>query len=57
MSQTPEELEAEVELQREQLGETVDQLAAKLDVKTQAQARVHEIADRATTDTGGKKPP
>ena len=51
-SQTPEQLEAEIAVQREQLAETVDQLAAKLDVKSQAQQKVAAIRESATTDTG-----
>ena len=51
-SQTPEQLEAEIAVQREQLAETVDQLAAKLDVKSQAQQKVAAIKESATTDTG-----
>ena len=40
MSQpTPEQLEAEIEVQRAQLADTVDQLTQKLDVKAQAKAR------------------
>jgi len=39
-AQTPEEIEAEIEVQREQLAETIDALSAKLDVKSQAQAKV-----------------
>jgi len=50
--QTPEQLEAEIAVQREQLAETVDQLAAKLDVKSQAQQKVAALKDSATTDTG-----
>ncbi len=54
--QTPEELQAEIEQKREQLAGTLDALAAKLDVKTQAQAKVAEVKgqvkDRATTETG-----
>jgi Protein of unknown function (DUF3618) len=38
--QTPEEIEAEIELKREQLAGTIDALSAKLDVKSQAQAKV-----------------
>jgi hypothetical protein len=38
--QTPEEIEAEIELKREQLAGTIDALATKLDVKSQAQAKV-----------------
>ena len=37
-SPTPEQLEAEIEVQRDQLADTVDQLAQKLDVKAQAKA-------------------
>ena len=49
---TPEQLEAEIALQREQLAGTVDQLAAKLDVKSQAQQKAASLKDAATTDTG-----
>ena len=55
-SQTPEQIEAEIEAQREQLADTVDQLTAKLDVKSQAQARVAEVRDRATTEDGKPRP-
>ena len=51
-SQTPEEIQADIEQQREQLAGTLDALTAKLDVKTQASAKVAEVKDRATTDTG-----
>ena len=51
-NQTPEEIQAEIEEQREQLAGTLDALSAKLDVKTQAQAKVAEVKDRATTDEG-----
>jgi len=40
--QTPDEIEAEIEVQREQLAETIDALSAKLDVKSQAQAKVQD---------------
>lgn len=53
---TPEELEAEIALQREQLAGTVDELAAKLDVKSQAQRKVAELKDSATTDSGKPRP-
>lgn len=49
---TPEELEAEIAVQREQLAGTVDELAAKLDVKSQAQQKVASLKDSATTDDG-----
>lgn len=56
MSQTPEEIQADIERQREQLATTVDQLSAKFDVKSQAQARFAGAKDRATTDTGQPRP-
>ena len=53
---TPEQLEAEIAQQREQLADTVDQLAAKLDVKSRAQEKVSALKDSATTDTGRPRP-
>ena len=53
---TPEELEAEVRAQREQLAGTVDDLAAKLDVKSQAHDKVASLKDSATTDDGKPRP-
>ena len=53
---TPEELEAEVARQREQLAETVDDLAARLDVKSQAQQKVAALKDSATTADGSPRP-
>ena len=55
-SQTPEQIEADIAAQREQLADTVDQLSAKLDVKAHAQHKVAEIKDRATTDSGKPRP-
>ncbi len=46
----------EIEAQREQLADTVDQLTHKLDVKTQAKERAAAVADRATTDDGKPRP-
>ena len=40
---TAEQLEAEIEAQRAQLADTVDQLSQKLDVKAQAKARISRI--------------
>ncbi len=51
-TRTPEQIEAEIELQRAQLAGTVDELAAKLDVKSQAKEKVASLKDSATTDTG-----
>lgn len=53
---TPEQIEADIERQRDQLAETVDQLTHKLDVKTQAKAKLAELQDRATTDDGRPRP-
>lgn len=53
---TPEQLEAEIALQREQLAGTVDQLAAKLDVKSRAKDKVASLKDSATTDSGTPRP-
>ncbi len=38
--QTPDEIERDIELKREQLAGTIDALSAKLDVKSQAKAKV-----------------
>ena len=53
---TPEDIEAEIEQQREQLAETVDALTAKLDVKAQARAKADQFKDRVTTDDGQPRP-
>ena len=50
------DLEAQIEAQRDQLAETVDQLTHKLDVKAQAKERAAQVADRATTDDGNPRP-
>ena len=55
-TRTPEQIEAEIELQRAQLAGTVDELAAKLDVKSQARQKVADLKDSATTDTGSPRP-
>jgi hypothetical protein len=48
--------ERDVERNREQLAETVDALHAKLDVKTKAQDKVHELKERATDESGKPRP-
>ena len=53
---TPEEIQADIERQREQLAVTVDQLSHKLDVKAQTKAKVADVRDRATTDDGKPRP-
>ena len=53
-AQSPEEIEAEIELKREQLAGTIDALSAKLDVKSQARAKVAgvkaDVKERANPD-------
>lgn len=51
-SRTPEQIEAEIEAQRARLAGTVDELAAKLDVKSRAKEKVASLKDSATTDSG-----
>jgi hypothetical protein len=53
---SPEQIEAEIAAQREQLAETVDELAAKLDVKSRARDKAASLKDSATTDTGAPRP-
>ena len=48
--------ERAVEQNREQLASTVDALQAKLDVKSNAQAKLNEVKDRATTADGKPRP-
>lgn len=55
-TRTPEQIEADIAQQREELAETVDALTAKLDVKSQASAKVDDVKHRATTDTGKPRP-
>jgi hypothetical protein len=52
----PAAIEAEIEAQRDQLADTVDQLTHKLDVKAQAQERAADLKNRATTDDGKPRP-
>ena len=53
---SPEQLEADIERQREELATTVNQLQAKLDVKARAQDKVIALKDRATTADGKPRP-
>jgi MYXO-CTERM domain-containing protein len=53
---TPEQIEADIERQREELAATVTQLHAKLDVKTRVKGKVTELQDRATTRSGRPRP-
>jgi chromosome segregation ATPase len=47
----PEEIREEIEQTREELGETVEALAAKTDVKAQARSRIEELKRRARAVT------
>lgn len=55
-----EELQAEIEKTRQALGETVDALSAKTDLKARVGAKVDEVRgrvhDAATDDQGDLKP-
>jgi hypothetical protein len=53
---TPEEIQADIERQRQDLAQTVDQLGHKLDVKAQAREKVADVRNRATTDDGKPRP-
>jgi hypothetical protein len=53
---TTAEIEADIERQRDDLADTVDQLTYKLDVKAQARAKASDLQDRATTDSGKPRP-
>jgi DNA anti-recombination protein RmuC len=46
-TKTPEEIRAEIEQTREQLGDTVEALAEKTDVKTQARNRIQAVKEAA----------
>jgi hypothetical protein len=46
-TKTPEEIEAEIELKRDQLAGTIDALATKLDVKSQARSKAAEVKAEA----------
>jgi len=53
---SPDEIEADIERQREELAATVTQLQSKLDFKARAQHRVAVLRDRATTESGRPRP-
>ena len=56
MSRSTEELEAEIERQREEVATTIDALGHKLDVKTRAAGKAADLKDRATTSSGRPRP-
>jgi MYXO-CTERM domain-containing protein len=53
---TTAQIEADIERQRDDLADTVEQLTYKLDVKAQARAKASHLQDRATTETGRLRP-
>ena len=53
---SPEQIEADIERQREELAATVSQLQARLDVKSRARHQIAVMRDRATTDAGRPRP-
>jgi MYXO-CTERM domain-containing protein len=55
-SNDPEAIRADIERTREDLAATVDELHAKLDVKTRAKDKVVAMKDSATTDAGTPRP-
>lgn len=55
-AKTPEQIEAEIAQQREELAGTVDALQAKLDVKARAKSTVADVQNRVTTDSGKPRP-
>lgn len=46
----PEEIRRDIERTREQLGETVEELAAQTDVKRRAQAKAEDVKTRARSN-------
>lgn len=54
--QTPAEIEADIARQREALADTVDELQARLDVKARTRAKVAELRERATDESGRPTP-
>jgi hypothetical protein len=52
----PDAIREEIERTRDDLAETVDALHAKLDVKSQARAKVAEVKSQATTASGKPRP-
>jgi hypothetical protein len=53
---TPEEIEADIARQREELAATVTELHARLDVKARSKAKAAELRGRATTPDGKPDP-
>ena len=47
---TPEQIRADIDKTREELGDTVESLAEKTDVKAQAKAKVDDVKEQAKQD-------
>jgi hypothetical protein len=47
---TPEQIRADIDKTRKELGDTVESLAEKTDVKAQAKAKVEEVKEQARRD-------
>jgi len=50
-TRSPEEIRADIEQTREEVGDTVEALAAKTDVKAQARGRIDEVKAKAKSST------
>jgi hypothetical protein len=48
--QTPEEIRRQIEATRRELGDTVDALSQKADVKEQARQKKEEVQERVTSN-------
>ena len=55
-SSTPDQLEADIERQRDELAATVTELQARLDVKARVRGKAEELKQRATSDSGKPRP-
>lgn len=53
---SPEEIEADIARQREELAATVTELHSRLDVKARTRAKAAELRGRATTPDGKPDP-
>jgi ElaB/YqjD/DUF883 family membrane-anchored ribosome-binding protein len=51
-SKSPQQIEAEIQATREELGDTVAELADRTDVKKQAKRKVTEVNAKATAKQG-----
>lgn len=47
---TPEQIRADIDKTRKELGDTVESLAEKTDVKAQAKAKVEDVKEQARRD-------